>query len=204
MSCFPAAPDFMLLDAIMLAYRMGIMRHEEQKVAMLAAARIATDAITFMTALENFGVGRRSELHSFVGQVLAAPDYYRAQYPQMLGLHKEGEAAPSFLNNNNILSLVEPFLTVKQQQVFYDAYWWFVRNHNATYFDPKKGTCIGVYVDAPKDNASTLLRFEKYLYALVHHKSKRVAQLYEGFPADIVVAVYERSLLVSQARGIKA
>lgn len=183
---------------------MGIMRHEEQKVAMLAAARIATDAITFMTALENFGVGRRSELHSFVGQVLAAPDYYRAQYPQMLGLHKEGEAAPSFLNNNNILSLVEPFLTFKQQQVFYDAYWWFVRNHNATYFDPKKGTCIGVYVDAPKDNASTLLRFEKYLYALVHHKTKRIAKLYEGFPADIVVAVYERSLLVSQARGIKA
>jgi len=186
-------PDYQFIDAILFAYRLGYVRYDEQKAALLAAARVATDAISFMTALENFGVSRRSQLHSFVGKVLAAPGYYRAQYPQMLGLRREGEEVLSFLNNNFVLFVVEPVLTHKQQELFFDAYWWFVRNHNSSYYDPKKGPCIGTYATDPQDNASTILRFEKYLYGLVNHKTQKVAKLYEGFPADIVMAIYKRA-----------
>ena len=195
MNATPLPPDYRFIDAILFAYRMGYVRQEEQKAALLAAARAATDAITFMTALENFGVDRRSQLHSVVGKVLAAPDYYRAQYPQMLGLQREGEAAQPFLNNNLVLFLVEPVLTFKQKELLFDAYWWFVRNHNSSYYDTKKGQCIGVYSSESKDNAATVQRFEKYLSSLMNHPSKKVASLYEGFPADIVMAIYKRAFV---------
>lgn len=190
---FSTPPDYLFIDAILFAYRMGYVRYEEQKASLLAAARAAKDAISFMTAVENFGVSRCSQLHDILGQVLAAPDYYRSLYPQMLGLRREGEAAQPFLNNSLALFMVEPVLTHKQQKLFFDTYWWFSHNHEATFLDTKKGMCIGTYATEPRDNASTLQRFEQYLYGLLNHKTQKVSQLYEGFPADIVMAIYKRA-----------
>ena len=186
------APDFLFIDVIMLAYRLGQVQHEEQKVSLITAARTATDAFTFLAALESLGIKRQSQLYSFVGKVLAAPAYYRSQYALALGIRREGEASESFLRNLRVLSLVEGVLTAKQQSLFYDTYWWFVHNHEQT-FDLKHGNHIGVYANEPRDNASTLMRFEDYLLRLVNHKTKAVRERFEGFPVYIVLAILKRA-----------
>lgn len=187
------APDFVFIDTILIAYRLGRVRHEEQKAALLAAARAATDAVSFLSALENFGVGRRTELHRFAGEILASPARFRAQYPRVVGLRSEGQPAEPFLSNQYVLFLVEPVLTRKQQELFFDTYWWFVRNHEPYYFDPKRGRVIGAYATEPKDNASILTRFEDYLRRLASHSSQRVRSNFEGFPTDIVCAILQRA-----------
>ena len=191
----PHAPDFLFIDVIMLAYRLGHIRYDEQKVALLAAARAASDAVTFMTALENFGIGRNTALHHFAAQILAAPAYYRSQYPRILGLHRNGEVPEPFLRNPYVLSLTEGVLTYSQQQQFSEAYWWFVNNHAPVIYDVKKGQSIGIYADEPQDNASTLPRFDQYLQALIHHKSQHIRQRFEDFPADMVMAILRRACL---------
>ena len=50
----------MWIDPLLLAYRLGHVRSDEEKTALLAAARAATDAIGYMTAVVNFGVPERS------------------------------------------------------------------------------------------------------------------------------------------------
>ena len=187
------APDYLFIDTMMLAYRLGRVRHEEQKNALMAAARAATDAITFLQALENFGVGRRTELYRFVGQILSAPAYYRAEYPGVLGLMPKGQQPEAFLGSLRALALVEGVLTSKQQQVFRETFWHFVRNHDASYLDPKKGMIIGAYATEPKDNAATVARFGDYLSRLRDHSSQSVRKRFEGFPVDIVVAILERA-----------
>lgn len=188
-------PDFLFIDTILLAYRLGRVSYEEQQAALLAAARAATDAMSFLTALENLGVGRRTQLFHFVGELLSAPNYYRAQYPTMLGLRHEGEPAPTFLNNPQVTTLVEPILTKKQQRTFFDAYWWFAHNHEATTHDIRNGQRMGLFADEPKDNAATLPRFEEYLQRLMNHKNMKIRQRYEGFPIDIVMAILNRAFL---------
>ena len=186
-------PSFEYIDVIMLAYRLGYVRYDEQKVAMIMAAREATDALTFMTALEKYGISSRTQLHKFAGKVLAAPAYYRSQYPLILGLRKEGQAAEPFLKNLRALQLVEGILTIKQYDLYSDAYWWFVHNHQPVFFDAKRGQCIGVYATDSQDNDSTLDRFDDYLQHLVNHKSKTIRERFEGFPADIVTVVLKRA-----------
>ena len=188
-------PNFLFIDAILLAYRLGRVRYDEQKMALLAATRAAKDTISFMTALENFGVGKRSQLHTFVGEVMAAPAYYRAQYPRILGLRQEGTTAEFFLGNIYVTFLVEAVLNAKQQKLFYNDYWWFVHNHQLDFFDPKKGKIIGAYATAPQDNASTLARFEEYMLRLANHSSKQIRSKYEDFPTDIVLAILKRAFL---------
>lgn len=191
----PTTPDLLFVDALLLAYRLGHVRYEEQKLSLLAAAREATDTMSFLTALEGVGIGRRTGLYAFVGNFLAAPVHYRAQYPQVLGLRRESEQAESFLNNPRVLSLVEGILIGKQQRVFYEAYWWFVHNHQPTFCDPRKGLCIGAYATDPKDNASALERFEDYLLHMMTHKSQRIRERFEGFPTDIIMAVLRRTFV---------
>lgn len=188
-------PDFLFIDTILLAYRLGQVRYEEQKASLLAAARAATDAMSYLVALENFGVGRRSVLYKFVGQVLAAPAYYRAQYPMILGLRQEGVEAQPFLNNMQVLSLVEGVLTRKQQALLYDCYWWFVHNHQPVFTDPKRGQCIGAYATDPQDNASTIARFENYLLRLQKHNTQSVRERFINFPVDIVIAIFRRAFV---------
>ena len=189
------SPDFLFIDTILLAYRLGRVRHEEQKAALLAAARAATDAVSFLSALENFGVGRRTELHRFAGEILAAPLRFRAQYPRVVGLRADGQPAESFLGNQYALFLVEPVLTLKQQDLFFDTYWWFVHNHQTTFVHPGRGTVIGAYATEPRDNASTLPRFEDYLLRLTCHSTQRIRTRFEGFPADIVCAILKRAFM---------
>lgn len=189
------APDMVFIDVILLAYRLGKMRYDEQRAILIAAARTAADALLFMKAIEERGIDRRSQLHGFVGEVLAAPDYFRAQYPQMLGLRREGEEAESFLCSPMPLYLSEAVLTTKQQKVFYDAYWWFVGNHQEVFVDPRKGNRIGAWATDPKDNASVVPRFEKYLAGLIHHSTQWVRTRFEGFPDDIVLAILRRAFL---------
>lgn len=184
----------MLIDPLLLAYRQGFVRCDEEKIALLAAARAASDAIGYMTAVVNFGVRERSRLHQFLGKIVAAPAYYRAQYPMMLGLRRNDEPAESFLGSLRVLSLVEPVLTIRQQQLFYDAYWWFVNNHQPLLIDPKtKMQRIGLYADEPKDNAATLDRFQGYLTQLMNHKNINMRKRFENFPADIVMAILKRA-----------
>lgn len=192
---FSAVPDFLFIDGILLAYRLGQIRYEEQKMALVAAARAATDAISFLSALENFGVGRQTQLHRFLGEYLSAPASYRARYPRVLGLRAEGEEAEPFLDNVYALSLPEAVLMPKQRQLFIDTYWWFVHNHQPEFFDIKKGRCIGAYASEPRDNASALARFEDYLARLVNHRTQTVRRRFEDFPADIVVAILKRAFL---------
>ena len=187
--------DFLFIDAILLSYRLGNVRCDEQKQALLMAARSAIDSISFLTTVERLGIGKRSQLHTFLGQYLAAPAYYRAKYPLVLGLREEGVQPPSFLGNMQVLSLVEALLSSKQQDVFYDSYWWFVHNHQPTFQDIRKGNCIGAYATDPQDNASTLVRFDEYLHYLVNHKTQRIRERFEGFPADMVIAVLKRAFL---------
>ena len=189
------SPRMLFIDALLLSYRLGYVRHDEEKVALLAALRAATDSMGFLSALETFGIGRRTRLYGFVRGVLAAPAGYRAQYPLVLGLREEGEASEPFLNNVRVLSLVEGVLTLKQQQTFGEAYWWFVRNHESVYHCPKRGPMLGAYAGEPRDNASALLRFEDYLLRLANHGTQRVRERYEGFPADVILAVLRRSFL---------
>ena len=195
MSLSSSAPDLLFVDATLLAYRLGLLRHAEQQAALLAASRAATDAMTFMTAVENFGIMRGSQLHSIVGRFLAAPAYYRNQYRRMLGLRQQDEAVELFLSNPYVLYLVEGLLTPKQRKLFFDLYWWFVHNHQNDYVDPKKGHVVGAYATLPQDNASTLPRFEEYLSHLVNHHTKAVRERYEGFPADMVAAILKRAFL---------
>ncbi|MBQ7495095.1 MAG: hypothetical protein IJT75_04960 [Bacteroidaceae bacterium] len=188
-------PDYLFIDAILLAYRLGHIRYDEQREALHAAARAATDALTFMTAVDNFGIGRSSQLFHFLGQMMAAPAYYRAQYPRALGLRREGEEAEPFLRNPYVLFLTEGILNSSQYQLFSDAYWWFVNNHEPVVYDVKKGQSIGIYATDPRDNASTVARFEEYLHNLVNHKSQRVRQRFEGFPIETVLAILRRAFL---------
>ena len=188
-------PDYLFIDTILFSYRLGKVRHDEQKIALVAAARAATDAITFLTALENFGVERRSALHAQAGKFLASPFMYRKQYPGMIGLRREGETAESFLAGQYALFLVEPLLTDRQYQSFSKAYWWFVHNHQPEFYHPKKGRHIGAYATEPKDNASTLPRFEGYMNNIVNHSNQRIRQQFEDFPLDIVLAVLKRAFL---------
>ena len=190
-----SAPDYAFIDVILLAYRLGRARYNEQKVALLAAAQVATDALTFLTALENFGVGPRTQLHRFVGEILSSLPYYRAQYPAVLGLHREDETIESFLNNPRALSLVEGVLTVPQQNLLRESYWWFVRNHQPMYVDPKRGNCMGLYSTEPQDNASALERFKDYLTRMQQHKNQRIRSSYEGLPVGIVLAILKRAFL---------
>ena len=189
------APDFQFIDAIMLAYRLGHIRCDEQKISLLAAARAASDAMTFMTAIDSFGIGRGTMLHRFLGQLLAAPSYYRAQYPRVLGLRQAGDTAEPFLRNPYVLFLTEAVLSYKQQELFSDTYWWFVNNHEPVINDVKKGHSMGIYATEPQDNASTIERFDQYLNNLIHHNSQRVRQRFEGFPAEIVMAILRRAFL---------
>ena len=188
-----SAPDYLFIDALLLAYHLGKVRYEEQRIAMITAMRTATDALSYMSALENMGVGRRTQLHAFVGHYLAAPDFHRAKYPLMWSVRREQGEAESFLNNQRVLFLAEPVLTAKQRKLFYDTYWWFVHNHQSSFYNPKKGHCIGIYATDPQDNASTLIRFEDYLYRLVNHKTQRVRDLFNAFPADLVLAILKRA-----------
>lgn len=189
------APDYLFIDAILLAYHLGAVRYEEQKVALWSAARRATDAFSFLTAMDMSGVGRRTQLYSQIGKFLSSPTYYRAQYKQVLGLHGEGEEAESFLDNPRVLSLLEPVLTSKQQKLFYDAYWWFSHNHQPMFTDLKKGRHVGVYATDPKDNASVMERFEAYLNYLQNHKTQKIRQQFEDLPADVVLAILKRAFL---------
>ena len=192
------APDFLYLDAIMLAYRLGQVRYQEQKQSLIAAARAANDPFSFLTALESFGIRRQSQLFRFVSKVIAAPAYYRSQYALALGIHREGEVAESFLNNQRVLSLVEAVLTSKQQTLFFETYWWFVHNHKQNFVDMKRGPQIGVYANEPRDNASTIERFEDYMFRLMNHKTKTVRTRFDGFPADIVLAILKRAFYQAQ------
>ncbi len=189
------APDYLFIDAILLAYRLGHVRYGESKAALLAAARAATDALTFLSAVENFGVGRRTSLHRFLGDFMAAPDHWRSLYPGALGIRRQGEVAEPLLRSGRAAFLVEPVLNARQQQLFYDAYWWFVRNYQDAFYDPKRGHCIGAYATYPKDNAPVLANFNDYLSRLINHSSQRIRERYEGFPADIVIAILERAYL---------
>ena len=184
-----------LIDALLLAYRCGQLKSDEELAAMLASMRAANDAMTFLQALENFGVGRRSKLFSFVSKVLSAPAFYRAQYPIVLGLRQEGEAAEPFLRNQRVLFLVEALLTNKQRLLFSESYWWFVHNHEDSYYDPKKGWLMGIYATAQQDNASTLERFEEFLLRLQNHTNKRICERYESVPVDFILAVLKRAFL---------
>lgn len=192
---FFSVPDFLFIDGIMLAYRFGYIKHEEQKAALIAAARAAKDAVSYLNALENFGVGRRTQLHGYMAEYLSAPASFRARYPRVLGLRAEGQEAEPFLNNLYALSLPEAVLFFKQRQLFLDTYWWFVHNHEHFFVDPKKGRCIGAYASEPRDNASTLARYEDYMYSLQSHSSQRIRQRFEDFPTDIVVAILKRAFL---------
>jgi hypothetical protein len=186
-------PQF--LDAAVLAYRLGYIHREEERQALLAAARAASDNLEYLTAVSNFGVKRNNRLFEFLGKFLAAPAYYRAQYPQLFTSPEQSAPPPAFLNNSQVLPLLEPVLTDAQQQEFYDTYWWFVKNYQPTYVDMKKGTCIGLYATEPTDNASTLACFEELLQRLVHHKTQRIRDRFEGFPLDIVLLLLKRAFL---------
>lgn len=190
-----SADTYLFTDAILLAYRLGHMRYDEQKRAMLTAAREATDPLTFMAALERYGIGSRSKAHAFVGKFLSAPAYYRAQHSLMLGIREEGQEPDPFLANQRVLFLVEGVLTAKQQDTFFKAYWWFVHNHKDQFFDPKKGQCIGMYATEPHDNPSTLARFADYLTRLADHRTQRIRTLFQDFPTDIVIAILRRAFL---------
>lgn len=187
--------QLILIDVILLAYRLGYLKHDEELTAMLAAAHAAHDPMGFMTALENFGVARRSKLFAFAGKMLSAPAFYRAQYPMILGLRKEGEAAASFLGSQQVLFLAEALLTKKQRPVFLEDYWWFVHNHEDSYLDRKKGWTIGAYATAPQDNASVLARYEEHLMRLQHHSNTGVRDRYETFPTDFILAILRRAFL---------
>ena len=187
--------QLILIDVILLAYRLGYLKHDEELMAMLAAARAANDAMGFMAALENFGVGRRSKLFAFASKMLSAPAFHRTQYPLILGLRKEGEAAESFLGSQRVLFLVEALLTRKQRPLFAEDYWWFVHNHQAFYLDSKKGRTIGAYATAPQDNASVLARYEEHLMRLQNHSNKSVRERYETFPTDFILAILKRAFL---------
>ena len=112
----PSTPDLLYIDVLLLSYRLGRVRHGEERAALLAAAQAAQDSIGFMQALENFGITHGSRLHHLVGQFLAAPSYYRNHYSTILGIPEEGTARESFLSNVKVLYLVEPVLTDKQQK----------------------------------------------------------------------------------------
>ena len=187
--------QLVLVDVILLAYRLGYMKHDEELSAMLAAARAADDAMGFLTALENFGVGRRSKLYAFASKILSAPAFYRTQYPLILGLRKEGEAAEPFLGSQRVPFLVEAILTKKQRTMFTEDYWWFVHNHQDFYLDKKNGRTIGAYAAAPQDNASVLARYEDHLMRLQNHSRKEVRERYETFPADFILAILKRAFL---------
>ena len=126
---------------------------------------------------------------------MAAADHWRSLYPGALGIRRQGEVAEPLLRSGRAAFLVEPVLNARQQQLFYDAYWWFVRNYQDAFYDPKRGHCIGAYATYPKDNAPVLANFNDYLSRLINHSSQRIRERYEGFPADIVIAILERAYL---------
>ena len=187
--------NLLFIDPLLLAFRQGLVRQDIQKSALLASARAASDAMTYMTALNNFGVSRGSRLFNFLGEFMASPAYYRNKYPKALGIRMEGEEPETFLISQQTFFLIDPVLTDRQQTLFAENYWWFVNNHKFTYTDKLKGQCVGVYQNEPKDNVSTLSRFEGYLQRLVNNSSQRVRERYEDFPTDIVIALLRRTFL---------
>ena len=194
--------DIMFVDAVMLAIRLGKMRYAEQREALLAAARAATSPLTFMSAIENFGIAHHTPLHQFLGQVMAAPEYFRDRYARVLGIPAADEQPQPFLNNIRAISLVEPLLSPKQCSQFREMYWWFTNNHNQRFFNARKGEIqIGAYATAPHDNASTLARFESYLRRLADSTNVAVRKRYEGFPFDIIISLENRTFLPRQVAG---
>lgn len=190
-----AIPPFHLIDAIMLAYRLGYVRFDEQKQALLRAAKASTDTLSFMSEMEQFNLCKNNRLHQEMGRLLASISYYRKTNERSLGLRKEGMAPEPFLNNMYVMFLAEPVLTKKQQDTLYKVYWWFVHNHKPVFFHKQKGSCIGIYATEPQDNESTIRRFEDYIHRLEHHSTQRVRQPFEGFPTDIVLAILRRAFL---------
>lgn len=189
------APELLLIDALILAYRQGLVRHKEQLHSIHAASLAATDVFTALTAIENFGIGKGSRLYQFIAQFLAAPDYYRKANAHLLLLHDEGKQAESFLNNPKVVNLMEPILEKKQWESFYNAYWWFVKNHSAVFISPKEESANGIYASEPTDNESALQRFETYLYGLQNNKKKSVRERYETMPVRTMIILLKRSFL---------
>lgn len=188
-------PDFLLVDAILFTYRIGAVRYDEQKKVMLEEACTSMDAISFLNTLAQKGIGRNSRLARELGKFLSAPNYYRALYGSSLGIRSDGVAPEPFLGNQRAIFLVEPLLNSRQQKLFFNAYWWFVHNHQPFFNDVKRGRSIGVYATDPQDNASALERFDAYLLRQVHHQNKVIQKAYADFPADIVMAVLRRAFL---------
>ncbi|MCR4993899.1 MAG: hypothetical protein K6A32_00725 [Bacteroidales bacterium] len=189
------SPDLLFIDTIMLSYRLGWLRYEAQRQAMLKVAREATDPITYMSALERYGIGRKSTLHHFVGQILAAPAHYRSMYASALGIRAKDKEVPPFLANPLVLFLMEPLLGDKLQKTFFEGYWWFVNNHQPTFHDVRRGHFIGIYATDAKDNASTLERFEEYLIRMMNHSNQRIRARYENFPIDMAMPILRRAFL---------
>ena len=189
------APDFVYIDAILLAYRQGHLRHNEQREALISAARTSTDALAYITMVESLGVVRGTSLHQFLGHYLASPSYYRSLYPKILGIRHDGEAPETFLHSQQALFLAEPLLTPSQNHTFYDAFWWFVHNHEPRFVDLRRGPHIGVYATDPQDNASVVARFDDYLHRLREHSKQYVRQRYESMPVDLLMPLIRRTFL---------
>ena len=192
---FGTPPDFRFVDTMVIAYRKGLMRQDEQREAFIAAARAATDGLSFLSALANFGVNRHSELYALVEKIQAAPAYYQSTQKHLLGLRLEGVTPRPFLQDEKVLFLVEPVLNSTQFKLFEKTFWQFSDQHRPVVMKPNGQHSIGLYVNEPRDNASVLPRFAAYLDHLMHHASQREQEQFEGFPADIVMALLWRAYM---------
>ena len=172
---FGTPPDFRFVDTMVIAYRKGLMRQDEQREAFIAAARAATDGLSFLSALANFGVNRHSVLYALVEKIQAAPAYYQSTQKHLLGLRLEGVTPRPFLPDEKVLL--------------------FSDQHRPVVMKPNGQHSIGLYVNEPRDNASVLPRFAAYLDHLMHHASQREQEQFEGFPADIVMALLWRAYM---------
>ncbi len=184
-------PDpFQFIDVILLSGRLGHIRNDEQRTALVAAVAEACDAPSFLHAIELRGISASTRLHRFAGEVLSALTHYRATYPRLLGL---GSGAEPVLDNLRVPALVEPLLTRPQVDTFTRTYWWFAGNHHAVFISPRKGRCIGAYATDSKDNASVIARLDAYLSFLAANRDARVRARFDGFPQAMVVAVLQRA-----------
>lgn len=190
-----AIPSFHVIDAIIMAYRLGYVRFDEQKQALLQAACASTDTISFMNVLETYGISKNNKLYHEMGRLLSSITYYRKMNERALGLRHTGSSPTPFLNNTYVIFLTEPVLTKKQQDTFYKAYWYFVHNHKPVFLHKQKGPCIGIYATEPQDNESTINRFVDYIYRLEHHSTQKIRQPFQDFPTEIVLAILRRAFL---------
>ena len=184
---------FPYIDIMLIGYRLGHLPVPEQRQAALAAVREANDEFSYLKALNSFGLWHTSKFCVFASHALADIDYYRLKYKGMIGLHADGDEVETFLGNNKVLFLVEPLLTNKQKDSFYDVYWWFVRNHKPVVANGKKGLKIGAYSTEPKDNASTLEQFHELLLNKANARSKAVRERYGQLPIDYIMAILKRA-----------